>query len=183
MSETTYTGTGQKPGLPSREETTTAVSGVVSADKLIADLRAELAEMTADRDSECRWAAEYLGDLTDTQAELAAAQAELATLKVQYDLAYELAMDEREDRKKARAEVERLQKEMDGIVSLDELMVEKCQQIKAENARLRAELDKTHDAIRYTLAQLEYMRMLWGGEGVTDGIAIRLREALEGGAQ
>ena len=49
----------------------------------------------------------------------------------------------------------------------------------ADIERLRAELDKAHDAIRYTLAQLEYMRMLWGGEGVTDGIATRLREALE----
>ena len=35
------------------------------------------------------------------------------------------------------------------------------------------------DAIHYTLSSIEYMRMLWGGEGVTDGIAARLREALE----
>jgi len=39
-----------------------------------------------------------------------------------------------------RAEIERLQKEMEAIVSLDELMVEKCQQIKAENKRLKDEL-------------------------------------------
>lgn len=45
--------------------------------------------------------------------------------------------------------------------------------------RLCDELDKAHDAIRYALSSLEYMRMLWGGEGVTDGIATRLREALE----
>jgi len=37
----------------------------------------------------------------------------------------------------AQAENERLQKEMDAIVSLDELMVDKCQQIKAENERLK----------------------------------------------
>ena len=39
-----------------------------------------------------------------------------------------------------RAEIARLKAEMDAIVSLDELMVEKCQQIKAENKRLKDEL-------------------------------------------
>ena len=49
MSETTYTGTGNKPGLNlAHEETTTGVSGVVSADKVIADLRAELAAAQAE---------------------------------------------------------------------------------------------------------------------------------------
>jgi regulator of replication initiation timing len=37
--------------------------------------------------------------------------------------------------------IEQLQAEMDAIVSLDELMVDKCQQIKAENERLRAQLE------------------------------------------
>lgn len=44
-------------------------------------LSAELAAMTAERDSESRWAAEYLGDLIDTRAELAASQAEVERLR------------------------------------------------------------------------------------------------------
>lgn len=42
---------------------------------------------------------------------------------------------------------------------------------------LRRELAAAREAIEYTLSQLEYMRMLWGGEGVTDGIAQRLKDA------
>ena len=64
-------------------------------------LRAELADLRADRDSESRWAAQYLSERDE-------ARAEVDKLRIQYDLAYELAMDEREGGKKARAEVERL---------------------------------------------------------------------------
>ena len=46
--ETTYTGIGQGPGLQSHDDTTTGVSGVISADRLIADLRASLAASQAE---------------------------------------------------------------------------------------------------------------------------------------
>jgi len=49
--------------------------------------------------------------------------------------------------------------------------------LRAELAAARAEAERMRDAIEYTLAQMDYMRRLWGGEGVTDGIAQRLKDA------
>ncbi len=58
-------------------------------------------------------------------------------LRVQLEFAKNDLAERLTELTELRAEIERLQKEMDAIVSLDELVVDKSQQIKVENERLR----------------------------------------------
>jgi hypothetical protein len=77
MSETTYTGTGRKPVHPAHETSTGVSENEANYLNIIDELRAELtiahaelSDMTADRDSERRWADQYARERDQAQEEI-----------------------------------------------------------------------------------------------------------------
>jgi hypothetical protein len=60
----------------------------------------------------------------------------------------------------------------------EKVLIDKKHEIEAELASLRAVNAKLVEAVEYSMNQIDYLRNLWGDEGVTRNVADRLREAL-----